>query len=86
MIQAGFARVDVTPPLGSPMSGYFYKRFAEGVLDPLSLNALAIGNGEERMLIISCDFAGVRSAYRDEICAHITERTGVKNEIGRAHV
>ena len=80
MIQAGFARLDVTPPLGSPISGYFYKRFAEGVLDPLFLNALAIGNGEARMLIISCDFAGVRRAYRDEICARITEKTGIASE------
>lgn len=80
MIQAGFARVDVTPPLGSPMSGYFYKRFAEGVRDPLSLNALAIGNGEDKALIVSCDFAGVRSPLLDEICALITERTGVARE------
>ena len=26
--KAGFARVDVTPPLGIPITGYFYKRIA----------------------------------------------------------
>ena len=36
MLKVGFSRVDVTPPLGSYISGYYYDRFAKGVLDPLS--------------------------------------------------
>ena len=30
---AGFSRLDVTPPLGIPIVGYYKPRFAEGVLD-----------------------------------------------------
>ena len=33
--KAGFARVDATPPLGIPMVGYFSKRNATEILDPL---------------------------------------------------
>ena len=44
MLKAGFSRLDVTPPLGSDLSGYFYRRLAKGVHDPLYLNALAIAN------------------------------------------
>jgi len=42
-LQAGFARVDVTPMLGIGLGGYFKVRKAEAVLDELELNALALG-------------------------------------------
>ena len=29
-LQAGFSRVDITPPMGAEMSGYFQARYAEG--------------------------------------------------------
>lgn len=56
MFRAGFARVDVTPPLGSILTGYFAPRISDGVLDPVELNALAIGNEEDSILIITGDF------------------------------
>ena len=37
--KAGFARVDATPPLGIPIVGYFHKRVADGVLDPLYIDS-----------------------------------------------
>ena len=52
MILAGFARVDVTPPLGTELAGYFEKRLARDVRDPVELNALAFGNGEDRVLLL----------------------------------
>ena len=36
--KAGFARVDITPPLGSFMPGYYKDRRAKEVLDPLQMN------------------------------------------------
>ena len=80
MIKAGFARLDITPPLGSPISGYFYERLAEGVLDPLEVNALAFGNGEETAVIISCDIAGMVESYVDRVRELVAQRTGVDAE------
>ena len=80
MIQAGFARVDVTPPLGSSLSGYFYYRAADGVLDPIQLNALAFGNGADTAIIIACDFIGMVMEKSDEMRQLIAERTGVPAE------
>ena len=77
MIKAGFARVDITPPLGNLMSGYFYERRADGVLDPLQANALAFGNGTDTAVIIACDVAGIGQCYIDELRALISEKTGV---------
>ena len=80
MIQAGFARVDVTPPLGSPLSGYFYYRAADGVLDPIQLNALAFGNGTDTAIIITCDFLGMVMDKCREMREAIAARTGVPAE------
>ena len=80
MLKAGFSRVDVTPPLGSYISGYFHARYAKGVLDPIELNALAFSDGQTTDLIIISDFIGVDKRFCDLIRSKITERTGVDAE------
>ena len=80
MLQAGFARVDVTPPMGSPVDGYFTDRVAKGILDPIQLNALAISDGERRAVMIAGDFLGVEIFHVAAIKELITRRTGLKNE------
>lgn len=77
MIKAGFARVDVTPPLGSPLAGYFKERFADGVLDPIELNALAFSNGESTAIIIASDFIGMHMDNGKEVRELIEARTSV---------
>lgn len=52
---AGFARLDITPPLGVHLGGYFTERIADGVLDPLYVNAVAFGQGENKAVLIVCD-------------------------------
>ena len=74
MFQAGFARVDVTPPLGSPLAGYFTDRWAEGVLDPLELNAVAFSDGENRAVLIAADFLYVMENAATEIRELIAEK------------
>ncbi len=59
MLKAGFARADITPPLGNPLHGYFKVRVADGVLDPLMLNAVAVSNEKETVVIIVADFIGI---------------------------
>ena len=80
MLQAGFARVDVTPPMGSPVDGYFKDRVAKGILDPIELNAVAFSDGERRAVMITGDFLGVEIFHVANIKEHITRRTGLENE------
>ncbi|MBE6629570.1 MAG: hypothetical protein E7624_01810 [Ruminococcaceae bacterium] len=80
MIKAGFARVDVTPPLGTPIAGYFSVRLAEGVLDPIELNAVAFGNEHESALLIAADFTGMTMARITPLRARIAAMTGVPAE------
>ena len=80
MLKAGFSRVDVTPPLGSYISGYFASRFAKGILDPIELNAVACNDGEQTVLLIIADFIGVDRYYCDVIREKIAERVSVPEE------
>jgi len=57
--KAGFARVDITPPLGIGIAGYFVKRNAEGVLDNLEANCLAVSDGEHTAILISADLISI---------------------------
>ena len=69
---AGFSRLDVTPPLGIPIVGYFKPRTAEGILDKLEVNALALSVGEKKVVLLSVDNCGfithVSEDYRDYVC------------------
>lgn len=78
MLKAGFARLDVTPPLGSELAGYFSVRLAEGILDPIYLNAVAIGNGEDTLIIITSDFLSIMEVFATRIRNMIADATGVQ--------
>ena len=44
---AGFHCVEVQPPLGLNIPGYYHARYAQGTADPLYLRAAAFSCGEE---------------------------------------
>ena len=74
MLKAGFSRVEVTPPLGTSLEGYFIERHAEGILDPLYLNAVAISVDSEPVIIITADFEMINKKYSDKIRTAISDR------------
>lgn len=74
---AGFSRVNITPPLGIPLAGYFINRNAEGVLDELELNAVALRCGEKTVLLLSVDHCGLMKELLDEYKKAIEDKTGV---------
>lgn len=77
MLKAGFSRVDITPPFGTPLAGYYEMRYADGVLDPIELNAVALNDGERTVVIITADVLLVRMAVCDQLRALIAERCGI---------
>ncbi|MGI6537243.1 MAG: hypothetical protein ACOX22_02665 [Caldicoprobacterales bacterium] len=58
--KAGFARLDITPPLGVNMAGYYSQRIADGVLDNLYASAVAVSDGSNTAVIISLDLLGIK--------------------------
>ena len=74
---AGFSRLDITPPLGIPVSGYFIPRYAEGVLDPLEVNALALSAGDNKVVMMSVDLCLMDKEVSEAACETICRATGL---------
>jgi neutral ceramidase len=56
-MKAGVAKVDITPPLGTQMWGYFNRvKGAEGTLDPLLARVLVLEGGGKRLAYVDLDF------------------------------
>mgnify|MGYP002623798267 FL=1 len=58
-IHAGIAEVDITPPDGYRMSGYFRERLSTGTHDPLLAKAIYLHQGETEAALVFCDLIGV---------------------------
>ncbi len=84
-LQAGFSRVNITPMLGVGIFGYFKPRFAEGVLDELEVNTLALSDGKNKVLVMSVDHGGLLTSVTDAFRAHVAEVTGVPAEAVYIH-
>ena len=79
-LKAGFGRVNITPPMGIPIRGYFKPRFADGVLDELEINALALVSGDTKTLLITVDHCGIEQNLCNDYIKAISDATGVPAE------
>lgn len=79
-LQAGFAAVNVTPPMGIFINGYYQDRYAEGVLDELELRALFLKCGESCALLMSLDNLGLDRETCTDFRKHIAETTGIPED------
>ena len=77
---AGFARLDVTPPLGIPVPGYFSKRISDGVLDPLCIECVAVSDGTNAALIYTVDDLHLTNKFFDKAFPAITAATGIPRD------
>ena len=59
-LKAGFARVDITPPVGVGLVGYYRVRTSTGILDPLLATAVAVSDGETEETIELSETAFVK--------------------------
>jgi len=66
MLKAGFARLDITPPLGITMEGYYHERRASGMLDPLLASAVAFNDTQQTVVLVSLDVIGINQSYMEE--------------------
>ena len=79
-LQAGFARMDITPPLGTTLAGYFNVRHADGVRDPLLATAVAFDDGEKRAVVCSLDIIGFNQKLMDRVRAAVAENVQIEKE------
>lgn len=79
-LKVGFSRVDITPPLGSYMPGYYKDRRAKKVLDPLEINCVAFSDGEKIAILQQIDTEALSDAVASLMIDGISKKTGVDRE------
>src|SRR3954451_21647810 len=74
---AGVARVDITPPVGISMAGY-YARDGEsiGIERPLTGTTVVLTNGSVKIAIVACDLIFLQSPDVDRLRAEIGAAIG----------
>lgn len=68
-LEAGAAKVDITPPAGTPLNGYGDRmgRPALGVHDPLWARALYLDDGETRVFLVNTDLCMINRELRARV-------------------
>jgi len=79
-LQAGYARVNIDPPLGIGMAGYYIPRYARGFLDSLEVSALALTCGGQPILLISVDHCGIPAHLATRYAKAIASASPVPEE------
>jgi len=78
--RAGFSRVDITPPLGVYMPGYYKIRHTKSVLDPLQINMVAFSDGKKTALVAQIDTEALSDSVADDMRDAIVAATQVDRD------
>src|SRR5437870_13292634 len=73
----GAAEIDITPPIGHRMAGYFDERLSTGVHDPLKAKALLLQQDKEKIALVFCDLVGVSLTVTTNARAQASQKTGI---------
>lgn len=79
-LKAGFARIDITPPLGSSLQGYSNVRYAESILDPLLATAVCFDDGSKRIVVVSVDLIGCSQCIMKDLRPMVAEAIQTETE------
>jgi hypothetical protein len=71
------ATVDITPPIGYRMSGYFFERLSTSVHDPLQAKAVVFQQGDVAAVLVICDLEGLPPEVTRPARQDISKKTGI---------
>lgn len=76
-LQAGVAKVDITPPLGTLVNGDFITHYATQVHDALYAKALLFKSGGITVAFCIVDICAMRREFLDEVKQQVHKLTGI---------
>src|SRR5437762_3595890 len=76
-VEVGAAEIDITPPVGHRMAGYFDERFSTGTHDPLKAKAIVARQGNEQIALVFCDLVGFALNVTTNARAQASHITGI---------
>jgi len=79
-LKAGLAVIDITPPVGYRMSGYFSERLSTGTSNPLLAKAIVIRQGRASGALVFCDIIGLSLDVSSRVRRIAAKRTGIPAE------
>jgi neutral ceramidase len=74
---AGAAKVDITPPLGTIINGDFRAHYARYIHDPLFAKAIVLKKGSMMAAIVVIDICVMPKTYADQIRNEVSLKTGI---------
>jgi len=84
-LYAGFGRANITPMMGISIDGYFHPRYAEGVLDELQVDALALAVGEKKVVLLSFDNCISHTKFIDRCRENVSKTCSIPVEAVYVH-
>ncbi len=78
-LQAGAAKVNITPPLGTLINGDFITHYARYVHDSLHVKAIVLKYENTEMAIVVVDICAMPKDFLDEVKAEITKKTAINS-------
>lgn len=79
-MKAGFAKVNITPPLGAHLNGYYEIRVVDRIIEPIYASAVAYTDGKNTVVTISLDISEILQEDTDYIRGEVAKRTGLPVE------
>jgi len=76
-LKIGAAEVDITPPVGFRMAGYFDERISTGIHDPLHAKALVFRQGNTQVALVCCELIGLSLNVSTNARALASRQTGI---------
>ncbi len=80
-ISAGTARVNITPAIPIPMSGYRSRtKPFDGIHDSIYARAIVFSDGENKAAVLSAEIIGFSNSFCEETASLIEQEVGIKRE------
>ena len=75
-LQAGAGKARLTPPVGTPLAGYAKRggKPSTGVHDDLYARAVALGDGEDLVILISAEIQVIPPRFTTEVLTRLNEK------------
>jgi len=77
VLRLGFGKKEITPPLGTPLVGYYHSRVAKGILDPLFVRAAIFESGGQMALMMTLDICLLSKSLGTDIREMVSEKIGL---------
>ncbi len=76
-LRVGAAAVNINPPPGTPLAGYYSERRSEGVIDDLHAKAAVLDDGNRKVALVVCDLLSLPRLTVLEARELIEKQTGI---------